>query len=285
MAIDKSYSVVIIEYFSGEHIFKCIETLVKQTWPPSKIVVVNNGTHDESLAKLQKMENVHVINPSANLGYSKAANLGIVNTDTEIVATLNPDIELETDCAEILVTYLNENQNTAAVGPLIYELDGSIYPSARKDPSMKAAIGHAIFSLFKSDNKYSREYKNTDIDREKPSKVDWLSGAAIFLSRKALDNAGMWDERFFMYCEDIDLCNTFRKNAYDCVYEPAAKIVHEGGASTKQTPIKYLYLHHKSLYLFASKKYRDNPFLKFAALIFIGVRLPFAIIKSKIPID
>jgi len=285
LSTQKEYSAVIVEYHSGEYLFKCIDSLMAQTLLPIKIVVVNNGTSKTTLTKLQKYDKVQVINPSANLGYAKAANLGISNTDSKIVATLNPDIELEPDCATLLVEYLQENPKTAAIGPMIFEADGSIYPSARKNPSLKIAVGHALFSLFKKDNKYSEEYRNANIEKEAPSKVDWLSGAAMFLTRDALDEVGLWDERFFMYCEDIDLCNSLRSKGYDCVYEPRAKIIHVGGVSTKKTPIKLLYFHHKSLYLFAAKKYHDKPLLKLFALIFIAIRLPFAIIKSNIHID
>jgi N-acetylglucosaminyl-diphospho-decaprenol L-rhamnosyltransferase len=276
-----TYSAVIIEYFSGEHLFECIDSLLQQTLKAEKIVVVNNGTSSESKEKLKQYSNIQIIDASENLGYARAANLGISNTETNIIATLNPDIILETDCAQIIVDTMSQNSQIAAVGPLIYETNGSVYPSARKDPGIKVAIGHAILSLFTKNNKYSREYRNIDIDKDNPSNVDWLSGAAIFLSRDALDKVGMWDERFFMYCEDIDLCNSLRTKGYECIFEPRAKIVHVGGASTSSTPIKYLIMHHKSLYLFAAKKYKDKPLIKLLASIFIAFRLPLAILKAR----
>ena len=285
MTANKEYSAVIVEYNSGDYLFSCIDSLMNQTLLPKKIVVVNNGTSRTTLTKLQKYDRVHVINPSKNLGYANAANLGIANTETEIVATLNPDINLDPDCAQILVEYLKENNRVAVIGPMIFQTDGSIYPSARKDPSIKIAIGHAIFSLFKKNNRFSNEYRNSNIEKDLPSKVDWLSGAALFLQRKPLDEVGLWDERYFMYCEDIDLCNSFREKGYDCIYEPRAKIVHAGGISTSKTPIKLLFFHHKSLYLYTVKKYHNKPIIKPLALVFIGFRFPFAVIKRNINID
>lgn len=282
MAKQSSYSAVIIEYFSGDHLFKCLDSLLEQSLEAKEIIIVNNGASKESISKLESYEKVQVINPSANLGYAKAANLGIANTTADIVATLNPDIVLEKDCAEILVDYLDENKNVGAVGPLIREPNGEIYPSARIEPNLKVAIGHAIVSLFKSNNKYSREYQNIDVDKKQPSKVDWLSGAAMFVTREALNKVGLWDERYFMYCEDIDLCNSLRLNAYDIAFEPRAHITHVGGGSSGKANIKLLFIHHKSLYLFACKKYKNRLSLKILALIFIGIRFPFAVIKSRI---
>lgn len=282
MVKKSSYSTVIIEYFSGDYLFKCIDSLLDQTILPKEIIVVNNGTSQDSITRLKKYSQVHVINPTTNLGYARAANLGIANTTSDVVATLNPDIILEKDCSELLVNYLDTNPKTGAIGPLIFEPDGSIYPSARIEPGLKVAIGHAIFSVFKSDNKFTRKYQNVNIDKQQPSEVDWLSGAAIFVTRDALNKVGMWDERYFMYCEDIDLCNSLRENGYEVVFQPLAKITHVGGGSSGKAKLKLLLIHHKSLYFFASKKYKNQPLIKTLALIFIGFRFPFAVIKSKI---
>lgn len=282
MAKNSSYSAVIIEYFSGDHLFKCLDSLLAQTLQAKEIIVINNGASDESISKLEKYDKVQVVNPAANLGYARAANLGIANTTADIVATLNPDIVLDRDCAELLVGYLDENEKVGAVGPLIREPDGFIYPSARIEPGLKVAIGHAIFSLINRDNKFTRKYQNVDIDKQNPTKVDWLSGAAMFVTRDALNKVGMWDERYFMYCEDIDLCNSLRGNGFDIAFQPQAKITHVGGGSSGNANIKLLFIHHKSLYLFACKKYKNQPLMKILALIFIGIRFPFAVIKSKI---
>jgi N-acetylglucosaminyl-diphospho-decaprenol L-rhamnosyltransferase len=279
------YSAVIIEFHSGDYLFKCIDSLMKQDIRPTKIVVVNNGTSKNTLSRLQDIDIVQTINPSQNLGYAKAANLGINNTDTQIVATLNPDIILESDCASYILETMSKDSKVGAVGPLIYETDETIYPSARINPSLKIALGHAVFSLFTKDNKYTRKYLNADIDKSRPSQVDWLSGAAIFLNRDALNASGMWDERYFMYCEDIDLCNTLNDNGYRCIYDPRAKIIHKGAVSTSSMPIKLLVQHHKSLFLYSQKKYRNKPILKILAMVFIALRLPLAIVKKIFHID
>ena len=146
---------------------------MKQDIRHTKIVVVNNGTSKNTLSRLQDIDIVQTINPSQNLGYAKAANLGINNTDTQIVATLNPDIILESDCASYILETMSKDSKVGAVGPLIYETDETIYPSARINPSLKIALGHAVFSLFTKDNKYTRKYLNADIDKSRPSQVDW----------------------------------------------------------------------------------------------------------------
>lgn len=280
-----NYSAVFVEYFSGDYLINAIKSLVRQTHLPEKIVVVVNGIEDSRMEELvSTFPDVHVIDPNANLGYSKGVNLGTSNTTSEVVAVLNPDLEMEPGCAMAACLYLAQNPQVGSVGPKILDADGEVYPSARNEPSTKDAIGHALLGLFKPNNPFTRRYKNLDIDTEVIRDVDWLSGAAQFIRRSALDEVGGWDEDFFMYCEDVELGRQLRIHGFRSVYVPEAVLTHVQGGSSKATPIKLLVIHHKSLYKFSKKKYKNNFFMRVATALFIGIRLPLAIIASKISV-
>ncbi len=275
----KKYSVVLVEYFSGDFLISCLESLYSQTLVPEKIVVVINGIEDDYRKKLENnFPDVHVIDPHANFGYSRAANLGIANTTSDIILTLNPDTELENDAAEIACTFMATHFDVGTVGPRIYELNGEIYPSAREEPSIIDAIGHAILGSFRPDNRFTRRYKNIGVDNDAVRDAGWLSGAAVFIRREALDDIGGWDEDFFMYCEDIDLGRKMRLNRWRNVYVPESRVTHVQGVSTSRTPIPLLIEHHKSLYIYTKKKYPRNLGMRILVGIFIAVRLPVALI-------
>lgn len=275
-----SYSVVIVEYNSDEYLIECIKSVLNQSHKAEKIVVVANGIGD--LYKEQLQDNfpvVHLIQPHTNLGYSKAANLGIANTKSDVILTLNPDTVLEQDAALSACTYMKQNTGVGSVGPLILQEDGSVYPSARNEPNIIDAIGHALLGQFKPNNKYTQRYKNIGIDPNHIRQVDWLSGAAIFIRRQAFDDIGGWDERFFMYCEDIDLGRSLRQYRWTNIFLPDSKITHIQGVSTSKTPIPLLIQHHKSLYVYSAKKYENNLIMKILVSIFIAIRLPLALIS------
>jgi N-acetylglucosaminyl-diphospho-decaprenol L-rhamnosyltransferase len=269
------YSAVIIEFFSDEHLTHCLDSIEKQTHKPEKIVVVINGADEKTVNDLTNRD-VHVITPHANLGYSRAANLGISNCETEIVAVLNPDTVLDSECSQYACAVFDD-ENIGAVGPRILEENGNIYPSARNDPHFIDAIGHAIFGMFKKDNAFTRRYKGLDVDVDVQREADWLSGAAIYLRKSALDDVGGWDEDFFMYCEDIDLGRRLRQASWKQVYVPNAHVIHIQGVSTSRQPISLLWQHHVSLAKYVRKKYPQNLFAQIGIIFFIALRFPLAL--------
>ena len=274
------YSVVLVEYFSNDHIIKCIESIYMQTKLPEKIVIVINGIDpDYKIRIANKFPEIQLIEPNTNLGYAKAANLGISNTQSPLVLTLNPDTLLENDVGHLCSEYFMQHIQVGSLGPQILESNGDIYPSARKEPSLADGIGHALLGTFFPNNRFSKSYKNLEADSGEIRNSDWLSGACLFLRRSALDEIGGWDEDYFMYCEDIDLGRKLRTAGWDNIYFPKVHITHVQGVSTSRSPVKLIWIHHKSFYIFMAKKYGNNFILKTMVAIFIGIRFPLATIS------
>jgi N-acetylglucosaminyl-diphospho-decaprenol L-rhamnosyltransferase len=105
-------------------------------------------------------------------------------------------------------------------------------------------------------NPWTRRYRQLDVDPDRPRAVDWVSGSAIWLRREALDDIGGWDERYFMYMEDFDLCLRLRRAGWHIRYEPAGAIVHVQGGSTSKRPYRMIAEHHRSVWRFATRRYR-----------------------------
>lgn len=248
-------AVVVINYETGPLLLECVRSLVADVRAnDDEIVIVDNGSTDGSAAAVAlEFPNIPIIDPGGNVGYSAAANRGIAATRAALVAVLNPDTIVGAGTIDAMRAALGAG--VGAVGPQIVNPDGSVYPSARRVPSLVDAVGHGGFGLFWPTNPFTRRYRNLDLDPSVARDVDWLSGAAIFLSRAALDQVGGWDESYFMYVEDVDLCWRLRRHGWRVRYEPAGVVVHAQGASAARRPYRMIVEHHRSLQRFARKRW------------------------------
>jgi N-acetylglucosaminyl-diphospho-decaprenol L-rhamnosyltransferase len=139
-----------------------------------------------------------------------------------------------------------EDQSVGVVGPAMRNLDGSVYPSARSFPRFIDAVGHAFVGLVTPNNPWSRRYL-------RPGQVEWVSGSAMLLRRDALDGPrgiGGFDEDYFMYVEDVDLCWRLAKAGWKVAYEPQAQITHHIGGSSERRATRMVVAHHRSLLRF-----------------------------------
>jgi N-acetylglucosaminyl-diphospho-decaprenol L-rhamnosyltransferase len=193
----------------------------------------------------------HVITSPGNVGYARAANLGIAATRAPIVAVLNPDLTMDSGTMKAMLARFDESPELGACGPRIRNLDGSDYPSARRSPSVPLAVAHGLLGLWWRTNPFTTRYRELNADPSQPRSVDWVSGAAVWLRRTALDAVGGWDERYFMYMEDLDLCRRLRQAGFDIAYEPGGGVTHVQGASTSKTPYRMLIQHHRSAWRYA----------------------------------
>ena len=277
---EPDWAAVVINYEAGAALWDCVRSLLADTSAgrPPEVVVVDNGSSDGSAAAVARsLPAVKVLHPGANLGYARAANLGIAATHAPVVAVCNPDLEVEDGAAGALVPRLAAEADLGAVGPLIRNTDGTIYPSARSDPRVRDAVGHGLLGFVWRTNPFTRRYRQLDADPSRPRDVDWVSGAAVWLRRDALDTVGGWDERYFMYVEDVDLCWQLRRRGWRVGYEPGAVVTHVQGATTAKHPYRMITEHHRSLYRFASKRWRGARRLALPlAAAFLAVRAALA---------
>ena len=257
MATSAQWAAVVVNYESGDLLRQCVGSLLADTSAGSpEVVVVDNGSEDGSLERMRDAHpEVPVVSPGRNLGYSAAANRGIAATRAAIVAVCNSDVTLRPGSATPLVERFDREPDLGAVGPSIREPDGSRYPSARSFPRAGDAVGHALLGRLRPTNRFTRRYRQLDADPTVTRDVDWVSGAAIWLRRDALDAVGGWDEQFFMYAEDSDLCWRLRGAGWRVAYEPSAEVVHVQGASTDRHPYRMIVEHHRSLLRFARKRW------------------------------
>jgi N-acetylglucosaminyl-diphospho-decaprenol L-rhamnosyltransferase len=220
------------------------------------VVVVDNGSTDGSLAAAVAVSpGTAVVDPGENLGYGAAVNRGAAATSSALVLVCNPDLEVPAGAVEALAAVLDADPGLALVGPLIRTPSGERYPSARRFPSMVDAAGHGLLGIFAPDNRFTRNYQRTELDvaGDGALDVDWVSGACFLVRREAFEQVGGFDESFFMYLEDVDLCWRLGRAGWRVAYAPAASVVHLQGRSTDRHPYRMILEHHRSLLRFATR--------------------------------
>lgn len=245
---------MIVNYESGPALARCAEGMVADG--ATELVVVDNGSSDGSLSELRRrLPEAEVLVTGRNLGYGAAANRGVAATFAPSVMVCNPDLEVRPGTLSALAGVLDDDPGCAVAGPLIRTSTGERYPSARQFPSMVDAAGHALLGIFVPRNRFTRAYHLAgfaDVG-EGTRTVDWVSGACFLVRRSAFEQVGGFDEAYFMYAEDVDLCWRLGRAGWRVAYAPAAEVVHLQGVSTDRHPFRMIYEHHRSLLRFAQR--------------------------------
>jgi len=249
---------VVVSYDSGEWLLRCVASL--RVAGVAEVVVVDNCSSDGTLERLVAVDaDVVVVPVGRNVGYGSAANLGVRRTAADYVVVCNPDLVVAPECVGRLADVLDDEPLCAIVGPRIDNSDGTLYPSARAFPSWAVAAGHAFLGPIAPGNRWSRRYKMLRAD-DSPGwhtgerrESDWVSGACLMVRRTAFASLGGFDEHYFMYAEDVDLCWRARRAGWQVLYEPSAAVVHLQGASTSRRPVAMALAHHLSAWRFARR--------------------------------
>lgn len=281
------WAAVVVNFEAGPLLLECVRSLLADTGSSTdsstdfgadagrpEVVVVDNGSADGSVAALRAaLPDVVIVDPGRNVGYATAANQGIAATSAPVIAVANPDLVVAPGTAAAMLARLDAEADLAAVGPALLNPDGSQYPSARAYASTLDAVGHAVFGRVLPRNPFTRRYRHLDAQWDRPRDVDWVSGALLFLRRSALDSVGGWDERYFMYMEDFDLCWRLRRLGWRVAYEPGGRVTHVQGASTAAHPYRMIAAHHCSAYRFLARRWRGpRRLLLLPAACFLAVR-------------
>jgi N-acetylglucosaminyl-diphospho-decaprenol L-rhamnosyltransferase len=249
---DPAVAVVIVNYESGSALLACVEGWTADG--AAEVVVVDNGSRDGSVDRVRtRFPDLKVVTPGRNLGYGAAANRGVAATTTSWIAVSNPDLEARPGTLATLAAALDDHPGRALVGPLIRTSSGDRYPSARHFPSLIDAGGHALLGIFAPDNRFTRSYQRNDLNQAAgdPVEVDWVSGACVLVRRSAFEQVGGFDEAYFMYAEDVDLCWRLGQQRWSAAYVPGAEVTHRQGVSTDHHPYRMILEHHRSLLRFA----------------------------------
>jgi N-acetylglucosaminyl-diphospho-decaprenol L-rhamnosyltransferase len=245
---------VVVNTNAGEEVLRCVRSVYESTGEGRfQVVLSDNGSTDGSPEAVEAaFPDVLVVRNGRNLGFPAAANRGMAATRSEFVLLINPDAEVVAGTLEGFLKVARDHPRAGAIGALTRNVDGSIYPSARRIPSLGMGLAHTILAPIWPQNPWTRRYRMADWDRRTERQVDWVSGSSVLLRRAALDEVGLFDEAFFMYVEDMDLCTRMREAGWEVWFSPQLEIMHVGGTATAGKRRMTLE-HSKSIYVYFVK--------------------------------
>lgn len=252
---------VTVTYSPGRHLDRFLASLPMATDRPVRVVMADNGSTDGAPEEaVQRYPHVHLLRTGANLGYGGAVNAGVAQLDaedgerSEFLIVANPDVQWGPGSIDALLDAAARWPKAATLGPLIREPDGSVYPSARHLPSLIRGGMHAVVGPVWPNNPWTRAYRQERLEpSERP--VGWLSGACLLVRRAAFDAIGGFDERYFLYMEDVDLGDRLDKAGWLNVYVPSAEVLHQKGHATGKDPARNLAAHHRSTYTYLADRH------------------------------
>lgn len=246
-------SIVIVTYHS-KHLIETLENIQKECGLlPSQyeIIVVDNGPQS-SVQEYALQHSLVYLQNTKNIGFGAAMNKGIQETTGTFVALLNPDILISKQTLPTLLDYLKKNKNVGIVGPKLLTKDDTLQYSCKRFPTLFTLIlrrfpcTHFIPLLRKKEEYYEMR----DFDHTTPLQVDWLSGAFL-VARKDIFIEYPFDESFFLYFDDVDLCRRIGRK-YRVMYYPYATAIHYAAHGSKKS-LKLFYYHSCSMIRYFSK--------------------------------
>ena len=228
-------SVFIVTYNSAPLLRPCLDSLYAQSLDTFEIIVVDNASRDETATTVrQHYPEIHLIESPVNLGFGNANNLALKHAKGNYVVLLNPDAELAKNSLELALKHIEESPKTGMAGGLLKGPRGEWQPSARKFPSLinEFLVLSGLANRFPSTRFFGR-FDRSWADPKESAKVDWVPGAFAILRRDLVERIGLFDPRFFLYYEEVDLCRRIQETGFEIHYWPDLEITHIGGASSE----------------------------------------------------
>lgn len=273
---------VIINRNTREFLRGCLESIAAQEFEGGiSVWVVDNGSSDGSPGMvLADFPGANLVYNDRNAGYARACNQGARDATEPYLLFMNSDTVLTGGTVRELVDQFERHPRAGIVGPRILNEDGSLQYSCREFPSIKDAFLHAFVGLFSADNPASARYKKTGWSHEEGSEVDWVSGCFFAIRRQAFEAVGGFDEGYYMYVEDVDLCWRTRQAGWTVCYVPAGDVYHFIGMSSQAMPARMVLHHHASMLRFHRKTYRGRARPLVNAAVTAGVAARFLLIMA-----
>jgi len=247
-------SVLIITYNNASTISDCLESIKSQGMGDYEILVMDNSSEDLTLEQIKKYDDIKVFHSKENTGFAAGMNYLSKQADGEYLFMLNPDCICPNNTLETLYEFAQDHKGV--ISPALIYPDNTPQPSARQLISYKNVLFSRRSPLYQMG--FAKTGNAGYLILEKTARVPAVSATALFLHGKLFAQIGGFDERFFLYLEDIDLCKRLNEINADVWYLPELKITHILGTSSSCASIKTSYYHHLSMYKYFTKHFPGN---------------------------
>ena len=242
-------SVVIVSYNVRNYLEQCLQSVQRALEGiEGEVFVVDNHSDDDSVVTIrEKYPWVRLIENQENLGFSKANNQAIRQSQADYVLLLNPDTVVTEDTLRGVLTFMDEHPKAGGAGVMMCYEDGSRAPESRR--ALPTPWVAALKMLG-----FTKRYYMSHLPWDQPCRIEVISGAFCLLRHEALKTIGLLDEDFFMYGEDIDLSYRLLKGGWENWYLPYS-IIHYKGKSTQKSDYRYVHVFYQAMLIFFQKHY------------------------------
>lgn len=226
---EKDITIVVVDYYSGDELEVLIESLRKYE-PHCAVIISSNSCYSKADADdfIKRFPKVKILLNERNGGYSYGVNRALGVVTTKYVAILNPDVEIIAPFADKAIKLFEVYDEVGAFTPIVLDGEGNDTTVARRFWTPKFAFARLFQRKFKNGilTKLHARYLRSDWKHDKLQGIDFCSGGAIFFRTEAVMKIGGFDERYFMYMEDVDVCHRLWRNGAAVVLEPGIQLIH-----------------------------------------------------------
>jgi len=286
----KTIDIITVNWNSGTQLKECIESIQKAEFSNcilNKVVVVDNDSKDNSLELLEALnyEKLEIIKNSDNLGFGKACNIGAKNSKSDFILFLNPDAIVYEETFKKLFDYIekNDTSDVAVYGVQLIGDDGKVQRSCARIPSLSNFVSRSL-GLNKLNPKYFKTYHLEEWNHNETKQIDHVIGAFYLIKREIFNSINGFDERYFVYFEDLDLSKRVYDSRYKTIFISEAQAYHKGGGTSEQVKAKRLFYSTRSRLIYGFKHFGffKGIFLMFFTFVVEPItRVIFSILKGK----
>jgi hypothetical protein len=276
-------AILIVSWNCKESLHECLSSLSRNAPSGIDIIVVDNASPDSTAGMVREEFPDTILSvQSENLGFAKANNLALSMTNAEYLLILNPDTRIYPGTIEALSDYLDQYPKAGLASPQIVDKSGVIVPSVFRFPSIwNYWTEHSLFlNLIKRLRRSLKpKHPHTGFP-SKPEEIEWATGAAFMVRRAALEGQPLFDERFFLYSEDVDLCLRLKKGGWKRYLIPTSRVCHMHRQSSRKSPVFTIIHLFRSMDLYFEKN--TGSVRRFVLRLFICIDMILRLILIRI---
>ena len=283
--VTPAISTIIVNYNAGAGLVSCIQSVIDQV---SEVILVDNASRDNSIALAKSHfsgdTRLRIICNDTNLGFAAACNIGARAAQYPYWFFLNPDCICADGSVAELYGVLTDNTKAGMVGGLLLNLDGSEQAGGRR---LTPTPGRTLVSAFGL-RRFAKHWPELLVDfnlhqqplPEAPISVEAISGACMLVKPEAVAEVGLWDDEYFLHCEDLDWCMRFVRADWEIFFVPSAPITHAQGVCSKARPLFVEWHKHKGMTRFYRKFFRASYSLPLLWLVIVAIWVRFGLIAT-----
>lgn len=275
---------MIVNFNGGAHLPRCLDTVAGAA-PEADVIVVDNASVDGSPASVTGRARTQLLQNRANVGFGPAVNQAVARATTDTVLILNPDCTIGSDSLPPLAADLAAHPECAIAAPRVLNDDGTVQGSVRGHPTLMTGLFGRTALLTRMFPGSRLATRNVPVGGRTDSRegrvVDWVSGACMLIRRTAFLQVGGFDERYFLYWEDADLCRRLGQKGYTTRYVPAATVTHTGGGSSRTARPLAIRAFHRSAYLYYATHVARGPLMRVVARGLLGARCQWKLLAAR----